>query len=189
MQYSLRYNPPPTWRDKNNYNYYFFGLVELCKHLHIKFKDQLPLNMLEIGSYKGESTSIFAASGIFKKITCIDPHLGEEKALEIFDDNWGKVKKEFWTNTRYYDNIKLIQSYSYQVSDNFKDREFDFVYIDASHDYFDVEKDLELYLPKTKLIIGGHDYSTDHMGVIDAVNGKFGAPDRIFEDSSWVKYL
>ena len=168
MQYSLRYNPPPTWRNKNQFNILFFGLVELCKHLHVKFKDKLPLNMLEIGSYKGESTSIFAASGIFNKITCLDPHFGEEKALEIFGEDWTKVKKEFWTNTRYYNNIKLIQAYSHQVSDSFFNEEFDFIYIDGSHDYDDVKQDLELYLPKTKLAIGGHDYNNDHMGVVNA---------------------
>ena len=76
--------------------------------------------MLEIGSYKGESTMMFAASGIFKEIHCIDPYYGVEEANTILQEDWENVKQEFKINTRYFDNITLHQDYSYNIVDKFE---------------------------------------------------------------------
>jgi len=66
--------------------------------------------------------------------------------------------------------------------------ELDFVYIDANHNYEFVINDIRLALTKIKKggIISGHDYHTDTLGVIKAVDEVFGKPDIIFNDSSWL---
>ena len=68
----------------------------------------------------------------------------------------------------------------------FPNGEFDFIYIDASHKYEDVKKDIELCLPKLKYkgIIAGHDYSwSDVKKVVDE---KFNPQEvLVFLDSSW----
>lgn len=191
MYHSLRFNSPPKWRNHDNFNYQFFGLVDLCHNISNVFGHSKGLKMLEIGSYKGESTSIFASSAIFDEIICIDPFEGEEEALNIFNEDWSRVKKEFYTNTRYWDYIKLIQDYSYNVVKTFEDGYFDFIYIDGNHTYESVKQDIKLYLPKCKTVIGGHDYRTTgwEIEVVNAVNEQLGAPDLTFVDSSWVKYL
>ena len=190
MKHTLRYNPLPQWRSNINFNFYFFGLVDLCFELSNKLNISKPMTMVEIGCYKGESTSIFASSGIFEKITCIDPFEGDEEALTLLNDDWARVKKEYWTNTRHWDSINLIQDYSYKVVEAFKDNSLDFVYIDGSHEYLDVKKDIELYLPKCKKVIGGHDYDRKgNIEVCNAVDEVLGVPDKVFKDSSWIKYL
>ena len=101
MKNTLRYNPPPEWNKDNNYNYQYFGLIRLCEHLVSYFVERKNITMLEIGSYKGESTSIFASTGLFSKITCLEPFEGNEEALDLLDDDWIRVKKEFWTNFKF----------------------------------------------------------------------------------------
>jgi hypothetical protein len=52
------------------------------------------------------------------------------------------------------------------------------VYIDASHFYKDVLKNIEEWLPRVRQggIIGGHDYGSNrHAGVKQAVDERFGA--------------
>ena len=197
MKNTLRYNPPEEWSPKKHkYNNHFFGLVKACNwisgtlRMKIRTYEEQDFNLLEIGSYKGESTSIFAASRIFDKIFCMDPFEGKEDALSLLDDEWGDVKRNFYTNTRHWDNIHLIQDYSYNQINNFYDGFFDVIYIDADHSYESVKNEIKLYEPKCKWIIGGHDYGVDeHQGVTDAVNEAFGEPTITFTDSSWFKIL
>ena len=50
----------------------------------------------------------------------------------------------------------------------------DFVYIDGNHSYEAVKTDIEFAEKLVKHgVIGGHDYSWDYPGVVDAVNEKF----------------
>ena len=189
MKNTLRYNPPSEWNKDNNYNYQYFGLIRLCEHLVSYFVERKNITMLEIGSYKGESTSIFASTGLFSKITCLEPFEGNEEALDLLDDDWIRVKKEFWTNTRHWNNINLVQKFSYDAIDQFPNKHFDFIYIDASHKYEDIKSDINMYLPKCKKIIGGHDYGNQHPGVMKAVNEIFTFPDVIFDDGSWIKVI
>jgi hypothetical protein len=185
---SLRFNPPPQWNAMFG-NRYFLGMTELLYSLYGTLKNQSNLKMLEIGSYKGESAFMFASLGIFTEIHCIDPYEGIEESNDIFNENWENVKNEFKTNTRYFDNITLHQEFSYDIADRFEDDYFDFTYIDGNHEYEEVKKDIELYLPKTRQIIGGHDYQVQWPGVMRAVNEIFGTPDKTYPDGSWVKLI
>jgi len=189
MKNSLRFNPKPEWNLVSNGNRYFFGLAEMLFDLYNEFQNTKEPKMLEIGSYKGESTFMFASSGIFKEIHCIDPHLGNEEANDILQEDWKNVKQEFETNIRYFNNITLHSDFSYNIINKFEDRYFDFIYIDASHEYQDVKKDIELYLPKCKHIIGGHDYQPEWPGVVKAVNEIFTQPDKTYADESWLKII
>lgn len=69
--------------------------------------------------------------------------------------------------------IILHRGFSYDEVNNFSDKYFDFVYIDATHLYESVKADLNMFLPKLKNggIIGGHDYiEHDSFEVIKAVD-------------------
>ncbi len=146
--------------------------------------------MMEIGSYRGESTFMWASSGMFNEIIAVDPYEGKtDNKNEYFNEDWGTIKRDFWTNTRYFNNINLVQDYSYNIIDNYPDNYFDFIYIDASHEYEDVKRDIEISLPKVKRggLIGGHDYQPEWPGVKKAVDDIIGTPNLTFEDESWVK--
>ncbi len=74
-------------------------------------------------------------------------------------------------------SIVLHRGYSWDELTKFSDRYFDFLYIDAGHDYDSVTRDLEIARPKLKPdgLLAGHDYTKwgrlgSRMGVFEAVN-------------------
>lgn len=193
---SLRYNFPQKWNVAKRFNRAFFGISEMSRTLSEYFNqiDQDKVRMLEIGSYKGESASLFAMSGVFDEIVCVDPHEGHEIALEAFGDSWVDVKREFYLNTRHFNNITLFNEYSYNFSKMVPDKSFDFIYIDGNHSIEGLTKDLTEYIPKCMHIIGGHDYDEQsdkeaNFGVVETVNKILGKPDVVFSDGSWIKKL
>jgi len=175
-------------------NAHFFGLTHLIQDfIWYQSNGNWPpprMKMLEIGSYMGESSFLFAASNAFDEIHCVEPFSGHEKFNYDNVYTWDFVYDEFKVNTRFFNSITLHKDYSYNVVNKFKDGYFDFIYIDANHTYEDVKRDIELYLPKLKKrgCIGGHDYYKEWPGVIRAVDDTLGEPDKIFKDTSWIKY-
>lgn len=144
------------------------GLHNLVKEIKIRGI------MVEIGCAFGESTEIF--SGYFTKVYAIDPW------ERLPDTAFDAVKAR-------HDNIMKLCGSDELFLDTFYDGIFDFVYIDAEHDYPMVHRQITQWLPKVKKggFIGGHDYALG--GVIQAVNEIFGKPDKVFEDTSWVVKL
>lgn len=207
-QNSLRFNPPKEWLGQCNHNIHFFGLMDLIRDVKTKFDIddsnqygsgpnenqhiyRKPRRMIEIGSYKGESTLMFAASGLFDEIHCIDPHSGFEEANEILGQTWEDIHNEFNRNTSMFSNMVYHhRDYSYNISDRFGGQEFDFIYIDGSHEYDDVFRDISMYSSKTNLIIAGHDYQSanGHPGVSQAVNEILGTPYKVYQDGSWMVF-
>ena len=174
---SMRFNPPSNWVEwKTKRNTEWFGLVALAHSLEIDNG-----YMIEIGTYAGESTAIFASSGKFKKIHTIDPY---------FYGCAHEVYMEAKVNCRYWDYIEFHRDYSQNCSDKFTDGVFDFVYVDGDHQGHAVAKDLDLYWPKVKPggYMGGHDYNKQYWPeVYKAVKNKFGDKImQVFDDKSWV---
>ena len=96
-------------------------------------------NYLEIGTFEGRSAVYISQLRNCSNITCVDSFKGsdEHKSIEInlvyknFKKNLGKIKKK----------ISFIK----KSSDNFflkNNKKFDVIYIDGSHFYKDVKKDL-----------------------------------------------
>ena len=90
---SLRFNPDPKWNNMWG-NRFYAGLTQLMFDVSQTLKDKPDLKMLEIGSYKGESTFMFASLGIFEEIHCIDPHAGNEEFNLVSNETWGNVQEE-----------------------------------------------------------------------------------------------
>lgn len=168
------------------------GLIELCKYM--KSNAIIPIEIgLEVGSFSGDSARIF--SSFFKKIYCVDqwesnydptkidlasdPNLYDMQEVEDFFDRLVKEQE----------NIIKIKKSSNDAVKEFENNMFNFVYIDANHNFLDVKNDITLWLPKVKKggFICGHDYQSKFPGVIKAVNELLGKPDKVFPDTSWVK--
>ncbi len=149
------------------------------------------MNMIEIGSYVGESTVLFAQN--FKSVISIDPFLNgyDENDAACHAADFDLVYKKFLENIANYNNITHIKKISCDAINDIKEK-VDFVYIDGLHTYEQVKKDINNYrkVIKENGIIGGHDYSTNGwQGVINAVDETLGFPDKVFLDCSWIKKL
>ena len=174
------------------------GLLNLIKYIG-EFGNTEEMNMIEIGSYTGDSTLLFAEN--FNSVLAVDPFLDD------YDPNddacnyapFDKVYDEFILRTKDNPRIELIRFKSDDAVEIIQNAAkklgatrfdlFDFVYIDGMHTYKQVKKDIKNYLPFIKEggFIGGHDYVPGFQGVMDAVNEKFGSPDKTFHDTSWIK--
>lgn len=145
--------------------------------------------IVELGSFMGESSLVFAEEFPNGKIICIDPWQGgyDEKdgaSLANFTD----VEEQFDLRMKLVNNIQKIKGYStdYKI-------ECDMVYIDACHKYECVIADIKHWLPLTKKIISGHDYihplwakRFPHIADVRvAVEELLGQPDKIYMDGSW----
>jgi predicted O-methyltransferase YrrM len=156
----------PVW-DKKSF-YQVEGLKELIKFL--KFKKANLSRSLEVGSYCGESASIFLSEPSVKYLYCIDtwdyypevtlssmPFL-EKKDLKI-------VKKIFYENLKEHIlsgrciPIENTSQNAYKTINIL----FDFIYIDGAHDYDNVLSDLKRWYSKLKVggFMSGHDYNFD----------------------------
>lgn len=162
------------------------GLLDLIKEIG----NTQNKTMVEIGSFIGESTIIFAQH--FKQVIAIDPFLtgyDPEDPTSRFDFN--EVYQEYLDRTSPYKNIKTLTLTSDDAVDILKDELFDFIYVDGIHQYEQVLIDIKNYLllVKPNGIIGGHDYGGVWEGVKKAVDESLGQPDKTFKDTSWIKQL
>lgn len=134
---------------------------------------------LEIGSFKGKSSCFIASTA--KSLLCVDTF----KA-----DGGGQVQLEkestfleFRSNTDKFYNIAYCMGASKSVVSTLRDNLFDFIFIDAMHDYESVKADIAMCLPKLKMggIMAFHDYGdwTGWDGVTRAVNEWCEKPDHI----------
>lgn len=137
--------------------------------------DQAKLHnyILEIGCYKGKSTRILADNMPFgAHLTVIDHFTPTE---EYGHTNY---YAEFCENLRPYINAGRLSIYKATSDDAVKllhMTPFDFIFIDACHDYEQSKKDLENYYPFCSGLFSGHDYSASFPGIVRAVNEKFGS--------------
>ena len=168
----------PSWyKGPEGVNDMFFGFTDMLKELKNLKGDNT--TMIEIGSYAGESTAMFASSGKFVSIDTIDPYY------------WAgsyQVEMEYKVNVRHWNYIKQHKHYSQDIHDKFQNNQYDFVYIDGDHSGENVARDIEQYFPKVKPggYIGGHDYHKIHWPeVCDAVDKVFPVIDT-FADTSWL---
>jgi hypothetical protein len=163
------------------------GLLDLIEYIN-KYSDTKKMSLVEIGSYLGESTVIFAQN--FAGVSSIDPFLGNYDVDDFIgsrgDDEFNLFYEKFKENISNYTNISHFK----MRSDDFKsESKFDVVYIDGEHTPDQVRKDIINFLPMIKIggFISGHDYYEDNGFVKDVVNDIFGKPDMIFQDYSWIK--
>lgn len=162
------------------------GLRDLIQYINT-YEPVNQLNMIEIGSYIGESTIIFASS--FKQVTSVDPYIDNydptDHACKFAP--FEQVYRQFLSNTKQFSNITQIRKTSDDAVLDFEPNSIDFVYIDGNHTYEFVKKDIENYLNIVKLngFIAGHDYQ--HEPIKQAIFETIGNVDRVFSDTSWVK--
>jgi predicted O-methyltransferase YrrM len=169
---------------------YTNGLLDLIQYIQ-KDIDTKSLSMIEIGSYAGESTQMFANE--FEMVIAIDPFMNDYDPNDI-TCSYMELEKVYNTFKEVVDrnnNIKHIRMTSDDAIDHLIGVEVDFIYIDGLHTYEQIKKDIYNYkqLIKPGGFIGGHDYHPNWSGIIKGVDEAFGKPDSTFKDTSWIKKL
>ena len=135
----------------------------------------------EIGSFAGVSSMLFAEMSAL--VYCIDRW---EEYAELSEDKLCIAETMFDNYRKSYGNIVKIKKDAVEASENFENNSLDLVYIDGSHDYENVKKDLIAWLPKVKVggWICGHDIDLID-NVTKAVHEIVGKNYRTYPDTSW----
>ena len=139
----------------------WFTYPSLYKNVVRKFPSGS--KFVEIGSWKGKSSAFMAVeianSNKDIEFYCIDNWMGssEHKDVGEIDSLYDIFTENMKPLERYYQKIR---NNSIEAARCFEDESLDFVFIDASHEYEDVKKDIQVWLPKVKKngILAGHDY-------------------------------
>jgi len=141
----------------------------------------------EIGVCKGKFTAYVVkrtgihmiAVDLWANSDQIDPEYNtytHEKNYQTFINHLGQ----------YRDRVTIYQMLSWEAANLVEDWSLDFVFIDASHDFESVWKDIIAWKRKAKYLIAGHDY--DRKGVSQAVNALL-KPITLGMDNSWYYYV
>lgn len=160
-------------RFQSNSENLIVGFIEFLFHLH---REGAGGHLVEVGSYAGESSIMFQASGIFESI--------------VFVDLWRDPLVKSTFTRRMGPDVKAIQAESVTASKKFEDASVDCIYIDADHRYRSVKRDLAAWMPKVRPggFISGHDYVKTFPGVRRAVREV--CPEskdlHVFSDGSWI---
>lgn len=140
---------------------------------------------LELGIFRGD-----LAKNVIRELTpkmyyMIDPwkhHPGwkkkKYKGKYIVDQDF--VEWMFQDICKEFDkpNVRIYRGFSYELVNEFEDEYFDFIYVDASHKYKDLLRDLTLYYPKLKDggLMSGDDWLLEE--------GKNGVKEAVLEFTS-----
>lgn len=121
----------------------------------------------EVGVFTGKFSEYILKNWNGKKIYLVDPweHQKDihQDASNVSDEEHLQAYHECQRIMRGYikeDRAEILREYSVEAAKKFDNEYFDFVYIDARHDYRSVFNDISAWYPKVKTggIIAGHDY-------------------------------
>jgi len=153
-------------------------------------------HFVEIGTWKGQSSAYLAVeiinSGKNIKLDCIDSFAGSP--IEP-----GQMYDADILNNRLYDvfinNMKPVEGkFTPIISDSaeaaalYEDESLDFVFIDASHDFESIKRDITAWFRKVKVggLFAGHDYAQPYPGIVKAVNGLLAKEQvKVFPSTCW----
>ncbi len=131
---------------------------------------------VEIGVYRGEHLLSMLKNLDVRKIYAIDPYL-EYSENGMTQHNLSNAQKIMLRKLGEEDRVEIIYKKSSKAHEQIPN-DLDFVYIDGSHDYENVKRDINIYYEKVKIggVFGGDDFfngygkaKLEHTGLINAV--------------------
>lgn len=120
-------------------NDWFLTNIPIWSNLFETYKlNKKSLNVLEIGSFEGNS-SLFLLRNLKKiKLTCVDTFTGSDEHKNI---NFNKIYSNFKYNmSKLNTNVKIVNNTSSFFFKKNK-QNYDLIYVDGSHSYKDVLQD------------------------------------------------
>lgn len=143
----------------------WFHGEELIKEMIDKAPKNRNTCFVEIGCWKGQSTAFIGVeilkSGKPITLISVDTFKGSDELAHLDDPELKKLKSIYTTNTSRLRkcglNHVIVESTSELASRDDYIYPIFFTYIDGSHEYDDVVKDIKAWYPKTTYAIGGDD--------------------------------
>lgn len=183
------------YTDKNKFPENWFTFPNLYSSFVNELKDGD--TMVEIGSYKGQSTVYMAVeicnSNKDIRFYAIDTWEGSKENKDKSSVHFSANLDDLY-NT-YVNNISSVQQYitniradSVMSASMFKEKSINIAFIDACHEYECVYNDIIAWLPKIKNggILAGHDYNHNWPGVNKAVDNLLGANNIQTSEFCWI---
>ena len=133
----------------------------------------------KIGIELGVQYGHYSQRMLSKWTNCTEYHLVDVWAHQENYEDYANVRQEeqediyntaMKTLEAYRDKIHVCRNYTTVCVETYPDDYFDFIYVDARHDFKGVWEDLVAYWPKLKVggIMAGHDYVTNKDGPLPA---------------------
>lgn len=147
-------------------------LTELIRYHNLK-------TGLELGVFDGRFSEVLLAGSSLNKLYSVDAwdlrYFKPGRTAESVEEAYSKTKDRLG---KFGERSEILRMESSEAAEQFPDGFFDFIYIDASHGYMEVLRDLVIWWPKLRLggLFSGHDYfhrpekKLDYWGVVQAVD-------------------
>lgn len=136
-------------------------------------------SVAEIGSFKGRSTFALL-TGCDGPVYSVDKHEPQGPTRQ-----WGSSYPEFIENVGHFKNLIVVKEWSPAAASMVPS--VDMCFIDGDHTEEGLEADLEAWVPKTRVLLCGHDY--DHAaypGVTRVVDRWFPERTILADTGIWV---
>ena len=147
------------------------------------------IKCIEIGVGNGANALNMLVGVQNFKLYLVDSYDVDKSTFQFGKKFTPDEREEFIKSVRdrlapFSDRVELIIQDSETASQKFSDEYFDYIYIDAQHEYEDVLRDVKAWYPKLKKggTISGHDYGIE--GVTKAVQEFFGR-NYIYSGDDW----
>jgi hypothetical protein len=135
-----------------------------------------PLNIVEVGSYKGRSTVAMgltlAALSLAGNIYAIDPHEGVRSGRHDRIYKGGQTYNDFLNNIKRFGLEKFVRCVRSKSTETRTDVPISLILIDAMHLFKNVSEDFRHFEKSIirKGMIAFHDYREEFPGVVEFVN-------------------
>jgi hypothetical protein len=177
--------------------------VKIKKHYHYMARlitDHRIRTMAEVGVFRGYfCKEVLRAAGGY-----LDQYWGIDQYAPLVDGDTGwmsRIPQEEWDRKYhkacekmvYFPTLRIVRRPRVEAAKLFPDGYFDLVYLDASHFYDEVLKDIAAWKPKVRPggLLGGHDYTNkkSNMRAKSAVDTAF--PEGVLElpDKMWFVHV
>lgn len=160
------------------------------------------MTLVEIGSFGGESTSVFSRhAGVVYAIDPWDASYADKVLLGCSEGPvrdfimsaglapMSEIEAMFDRRLAGATNVHKIKAFDQDAVNSFEDGSIDVLYIDSIHTFEAVKDTVARWIPKIRRggVVSGHDFCQIHWGgVVEAVCKLFTFPDEVFPDTSWV---
>lgn len=140
------------------------SLSHILNELKNHFGDK-PITVCELGILHGKGIPLLLDNFNIQNYYGIDlftPYEENKKdgANNIMANNGDTIYNKLLNKYKKDNRIHIIKEFTNKAVDNFEDKFFDFIFVDAGHEYEQVSEDINLWYPKMKKngIFSGDDF-------------------------------